>query len=50
MMGQKKLEIFLVKIRKLLGKQFLEVAYRECVLFVELGIYQHVLFNNNAKS
>ena len=27
MMGQKKLEIFLVKIRKSLAKQFLEVAY-----------------------
>ena len=27
MMGQKKLEIFLVKIRKSLAKQFLEVAF-----------------------
>jgi hypothetical protein len=26
-MGQKKLEIFLIKIRKSLAKQFLEVAY-----------------------
>ena len=30
MLNQKKLEIFLVKIRKSLAKQFLEVAYTKC--------------------
>jgi len=29
MLNQKKVEIFLVKIRKSLAKQFLEIAYRQ---------------------
>ena len=46
MLNQKKLEIFLVKIRKSLAKQFLEVAYKK---HENRKYYAPPLFINNQK-
>ena len=48
MLNQKKIEIFLTKIRKSLAKQFLEIAIKLLSLcFIDEGIYSgHLLYSS----